>query len=528
MVTEYRRLHCTFDKVWVSLRFIVSMRLLLLLCLCASAAHGEVVRLALVVGNNAGGGDVPPLRYAENDAGKVARLLEELGEVPPAQLVLLQGQTPEALERAVERLRGMALSAKQRQPDAKVALLFYFSGHSDGEGLELGPQLVPFSRLKALLAGTSAEVRLLIVDACRSGAALQQKGAKAKEAFSIRMNNSLDATGEAFIASSAADEAALESNEVMGSIFTHHLVSGLRGAADSSGDRLVTLGEAYRYAYDQTVTRTSMLAAGGQHPSYEYKLSGQGEWVLTSLRQLTGALVLPKDTERAVITDVLRDQIIAEVPRGVQQVALAPGSYGVRVFREGIGYGGRVVVPEGVPLKVSFEQLERLSVATPVARKGAFGEVNADWRSTRVLSVAGGVGLSVGEVGVVPSVRVGFEPLGGPGFCFALVGAYTQQSVIAEFSIEGRVGWRYGWVWGPVWLGVGAEVGPGWVLQSSGDSSRSSVTGTAAPRLASRLSLGPNVALTIEAEMGLLVGAGASGVVLRPRPSLVGGLALRW
>ena len=51
------------------------------------------------------------------------------------------------------------------------------------------------------------------------------------------------------ITSSAAREAALESAEIEASFFSHHLISGLRGAADTSGDGLVTLAEAYQYAF---------------------------------------------------------------------------------------------------------------------------------------------------------------------------------------------------------------------------------------------------------------------------------------
>jgi uncharacterized caspase-like protein len=59
----------------------------------------------------------------------------------------------------------------------------------------------------------------------------------------------VDASGEVVITSSSADELSQESDEVGGSYFTHYLLSGLRGAADTSGDGEVTLDEAYRYVY---------------------------------------------------------------------------------------------------------------------------------------------------------------------------------------------------------------------------------------------------------------------------------------
>lgn len=54
------------------------------------------------------------------------------------------------------------------------------------------------------------------------------------------------------------------------STFTPHLVSGLRGAADTSGDGRVTLAEACGYTFDHTLF---CAASSGvrQHPGYDYR-----------------------------------------------------------------------------------------------------------------------------------------------------------------------------------------------------------------------------------------------------------------
>jgi hypothetical protein len=74
-------------------------------------------------------------------------------------------------------------------------------------------------------ADTRADVRVAIVDGCQSGALVGKGGARAP-GFEIRLIDQLDASGEAMLTSSAADELALESREIRGSFFTHHLVSG--------------------------------------------------------------------------------------------------------------------------------------------------------------------------------------------------------------------------------------------------------------------------------------------------------------
>ena len=62
-----------------------------------------------------------------------------------------------------------------------------------------------------------------------------------------------DVEGHAFLTSSSADEAAQESDRIGGSFFTHYLITGLRGGADANADGKVTLGEAYQFAFAETV-----------------------------------------------------------------------------------------------------------------------------------------------------------------------------------------------------------------------------------------------------------------------------------
>ena len=61
-------------------------------------AAADSRRLAIVVGNNAGSAELTPLRYAESDAGKMARVLVELGDVGVDDVMLLQGRKVAELE----------------------------------------------------------------------------------------------------------------------------------------------------------------------------------------------------------------------------------------------------------------------------------------------------------------------------------------------------------------------------------------------------------------------------------------------
>ncbi|MEW6431817.1 MAG: caspase family protein [Myxococcota bacterium] len=493
--------------------------------LLASGALAETRRIAIVVGNNAGTGDMPPLRFAESDAGKMARVLVELGDVTPENVLLLQGRGVTELEQAIADAKERVALFK-RSPDVRSVVLFYFSGHSDGEAIELGREKLAYARLKALLGGTGADVRLAIVDACRSGAGLREKGGKPADAFTIRLADTLQATGEAFITSSAADEAALESNEVMGSYFTHNLISGLRGAADTSGDKLVTLAEAYRYAYDRTVSATAMLPVGAQHPNYDYRLSGQGELVLATLLKPSAALVLPQ-AERALVVDLARDQVVVEVPAGpAREVALSPGEYGVRLFKGGQAFGGRVKLTEGMTHAVSLDELTPVASSVLVAAKGGPAVVRAVEAQPAPPSL--GFGVSLGGTGRIladpatnPSpkwqLRIGFEPLtarfgaAGPvrfqGTLHLLAlgemsfdGAPPGQEAVNEGGAQLRVGCRASASWWRLELGLGVEAGVGFLSQLYGNRA-SSLALTAAPRLFLRFHFTERVALSVDGDL---------------------------
>ncbi len=337
------------------------------MCL-AKPALAETRRLAVIVGNNNGGPTETPLHYAEEDASKVADVLAQLGDVHADELFLLKGRGRDELKEALSRATGMVTAFRQN-PGDRTVLVFYYSGHSDGDALELGADRVPYSELREWVRDTKADVRVLVLDGCKSGALMQSKGGTKGPAFEINLTDQLDATGEAILTSSAADELALESREIRGSFFTHHFVSGLRGAADASGDGRVTLAEAYQYAFSHTLAATSATGLR-QHPGYDYRLAGKGELVLTEMAQPSASLELPTGFERALIVLVRRDQVLAELTSdAARRVALAPGEYAVRAWKGTQAYATRVLLAAGESKNLTWAELQAVS-SPSVASKG--------------------------------------------------------------------------------------------------------------------------------------------------------------
>jgi hypothetical protein len=425
----------------------------------ATLGHASTKRVAVIVGNNTGGADQTPLRYAETDAGKLARVLTELGGVAPDDLFLVQGKNLAALTEAFT-LAKRRIAGFRADPTNRVIVLFYFSGHSDGEALELGRDRLTYSELRRWLAAAGADVRVALVDSCKSGALLTAKGGTPGPAFQIRLTDDLASTGEALLTSSAADEVALESREIGGSFFTHHFISGLRGAADTSGDGLVTLAEAYQYAYAHTLKTTGETIVGPQHPAYNYQLSGQGELVLAELSKPSGALELPKGFDRILVIDLARDQVIAEVTSDAHGViAVQPGRYAVRAWRDGKTVTGRVTVALGETRSVRSNELATIDTVS-TSSKGSTLEAG-----DQLFVAAGGERGVANDVGLVPGLRV---ELNVPsGVSLALTAGSRFHAGYRESSSLFLAGYRRGIERDRYAAWAGAEAGAGVVVQSS-------------------------------------------------------------
>jgi len=232
-----------------------------------------------------------PLRYVEADADRVAAVFEELGGLDAKNVFRVPHATVTSLREALLKAEAAVRS------DPNAVLLIYFSGHADEGGLLLGDESFEYRELRQYLKQSSARTRVVLLDGCRTGGAVTAKGGHQGAAFDVRPLQADAITevisGAAIIAASTATEQAQESSRLEGSFFTHHLVAGLRGAADQNGDGRITLAESYAYAYKQTLSSTSSTLFGPQHAAYQYDLAGTGELTLTELARAEAILSLP-------------------------------------------------------------------------------------------------------------------------------------------------------------------------------------------------------------------------------------------
>ena len=325
-----------------------------------TARAAGVQRFALVAAANDGGPDRPLLRYAVSDARRFAAVLVELGGVSPANAILLEEPDRAELESAIDQLRTRVAEAARSASDAdggRTEILVYYSGHADETGLRLGEERFPYRTLRDRLDGIPADVRIAVLDACASGAFTRLKGGQLQQPFLVDESSAM--RGHVFLTSSAETEAAQESDHIQASYFTHFLISGLRGAADANGEGKVTLNEAYQFAYDETLGRTLDTQGGAQHPSYDIKLSGAGDVVITDLRGTAAGLVLDESIDGRFFVRNARQELVVELykPAGRRvELGLEPGAYEVRVERDAAAYLARTEIPEGAHVALTERQ----------------------------------------------------------------------------------------------------------------------------------------------------------------------------
>ncbi len=367
------------------------------------ALAGASARFAVVIGNDSGAAGRPRLYFAEKDADRVRAALLELGDFSDDHVLVLKGRGVETVREALAATEARLQLA--RRSGERTLLVVYFSGHAGSVGLELGRETLSYEELRKLVAASQSDAKVVVLDACESGGLTQVKGARPVPAVDFAVPTDDSARGTAFITSAAVGEAAQESAALGGSFFTHHLDVGLRGAADADGDGQVTLAEAFRYTSSRTVAQTAGTQSGPQHPTYEFRMSGRGDVVLTDLRKAEARLVIPADPGS---TYFLRGPggVLTEVPAQAAPLSLAlpAGRYAVERRSPQGRATGEVTLAKG--------KTEELPVLSPTRYEVARAKGGP---KPNLAFVEGGVAwFDIQGFGVAPAVHAGIRKEFGP------------------------------------------------------------------------------------------------------------------
>lgn len=239
------------------------------------AEQAKTARFALVIGSNATSSkEQKPLAYADDDAARVAEVLEQSG----VKTVLLTSFDKESQARFSDRVAGTKApnrrevkkaygelvkqmqSAKDAGSDVEFTI--YYSGHGDvgpdGRGfLTLdGGRLTRADLFGDFLTRSPADFNHILIDACRSEQFVLSKGNKNHKSDRVESSRRTEDVAQyletqhlgaypntGVVLASSADQQTHEWGRYQGGVFTHQLLSGLRGAADINGDGSIEYSE---------------------------------------------------------------------------------------------------------------------------------------------------------------------------------------------------------------------------------------------------------------------------------------------
>lgn len=420
--------------------------------------NGIIRRFALVVGSNYGGSDRAKLLYAVSDAKAIIKILEDMGGVSPDDSRLLVEPTRETFFWEMGRLKKRIGRAGKKH--GKVEVILYYSGHSNEHSILLGKEKVSYKEFRDEITSMTADVRIAILDSCASGAFTRLKGGKKKVPF--LMDTAYDMKGYAFMTSSSSNEASQESDRLKGSFFTHHLISGLRGAADMSQDGRITLSEAYQFAFNETLVGTTETISGPQHPNYNIRMSGTGDVVMTDIRKSSSHLKISKDISGRIFIHNLKNVLVVELNKTLGrpiELGMDAGKYRVINIVEGNIFEVKINLLKGKCVELNKEQLIKIdkidaiargdlkaqskrNVVLKIGKMRLFAEIltkstkiSGDW----VVLMGGNFGLTFGRtfsVGVAGYGKINFPTPGSPGYG----GITLEYSFIPGRKIHFKIG----------------------------------------------------------------------------------------
>ncbi|MHC4661371.1 MAG: caspase family protein [Planctomycetota bacterium] len=242
---------------------------------------------ACVIGIDSYKHNIPKLNYAVKDAKAFAGYCREYLKLSGGNLIELYNE--QATLRNIRTALGTTLRNKATRNDT---VLIYFAGHGapetdsmnrDGDGLEkyllpydaepgkLFAYALPMNEVSIIFSRLLADRVVFITDACYSGASraggdiFSTSGKRATELSDKFLERISSGRGRVVITAAGANQTSQEKKSLGHGVFTYYLLKGLKGEADSDGDKLVSTEEIYQYLAKQIPTAT------GQQQTPVYK-----------------------------------------------------------------------------------------------------------------------------------------------------------------------------------------------------------------------------------------------------------------
>lgn len=243
--------------------------------------RGDVFAVVVGISEYSASG-IRDLSYADQDARAFAAFLqsEKGGRVPEENIRLLLDERATYVEIRSALLDWLPIQANKRNHTAIV----FFAGHGvlqhntplflahNTNPQKLVGSSVSMDKVNEAFELIEADRKLFFGDTCHSGALLVEQVASRSYTGNLMVDR-LKGKGRAIITSSKDSENSYESNKLRAGLFTHSLLEGLNGAADSDNDGYVTLNEAYEYTYNSVADLAKSIGKL-QHPRMQMDVDG--------------------------------------------------------------------------------------------------------------------------------------------------------------------------------------------------------------------------------------------------------------
>lgn len=194
---------------------------------------------------------MPVLRYTDDDAYRMYAFFKspEGGALDDDHIRILidEDATRENILNTMNDVYGKA--------GKNDLILLYFSGHGlrgsflpiDFDGFN---NKLYHDEINRIFKNSQAKLKLCIADACHSGSLLASRGDMIPETIQTFYQSLAEAgPGSALLMSSKSDETSLESKGLRQGVFSHFLIRGLKGEADSNNDGIVSIQELYNFIF---------------------------------------------------------------------------------------------------------------------------------------------------------------------------------------------------------------------------------------------------------------------------------------
>jgi len=511
---------------------------------CVRPARAATTVNALVIGNNrpfapsslsasSASESLPPLRYSDDDAAAFYDFVTQLSSsaelltvmdvqtqaLYPHLVALALVPTLDAVSAAVSRL---AHSIRQQRAAGQRSVVFvFFSGHGavDYRGQ---PALALFDGglsheflFHEILEKLPADELHLLIDACHAEAIVRPRDARAElvnvsveqaNAFLVQSTLARFPQAGAILAASNSTEAH-EWDAIRHGIFTHELLSALRGASDINHDRRIEYSEVYAFmaaANRQVGDSRARLAVVVKPPDINRRtpllsladfpqaslawLSGvSGQYGIIELDDARGRRLATLHGDPSFAADLLVPAGVTLYVRGGQREASFRARAGEVVPFQRLNFAeamrARGAVEDAVRRGLFAAQYGRsyydgvvdqvpglISVDFPEMRDAppaAWWASPAPGTAGRVRLVLGG-GLSSGvasNVGIVHGLELGVRPSHANGGALTIGALRASDGALNEWHFHVNAGWLWSLDHGPIRPWLGGAVGSGLLVQ---------------------------------------------------------------